>query len=89
MHTEFYIVGDFNLHMDTPSATTTAFNDILISFDPKQHVNFPTHTKVKVEVCFYIAQSLGLLKALLTLLPWQTCLIKYHLNFSGPTICYN
>ena len=43
MHTEFYIVGDFNLHLDTPSATTTTFNDILASFDTKQHVNFPTH----------------------------------------------
>ena len=43
MHTEFYIVGDFNLHLDIPSATTTTFNDILASFDTKQHVNFPTH----------------------------------------------
>ena len=43
MHTEFYIVGDFNLHLDTQSATTTTFNDILASFDTKQHVNFPTH----------------------------------------------
>ena len=36
-------MGDFNLHLDTPSATTTTFNDILASFDTKQHVNFPTH----------------------------------------------
>ena len=43
MHTLFYIVGDFNLHLDTPSATTATFNDILASFDTKQHVNFPTH----------------------------------------------
>ena len=43
MHTEFYIVGDFNLHLDTPSATPTTFNDILASFDTKQHVNFPTY----------------------------------------------
>ena len=45
MHTAFYIVGDFNLHLDTPSATTTTFNDILASFNIKQHdiVNFPTH----------------------------------------------
>ena len=35
-------MGDFNLHLDTPSATTTTFNDILASFDTKQHVNFPT-----------------------------------------------
>ena len=38
MHTEFCIVGDFNLHVDTPSATTTT-----ASFDTKQHVNFLTH----------------------------------------------
>jgi len=43
MHSEFYIVGDFNLHLDIPSATTTTFNDILASFDTKQHVTFPTH----------------------------------------------
>ena len=43
MHTKFYIVGDFDLHLDTPSATTTTFNDILALFDTKQHVNFPTH----------------------------------------------
>ena len=42
MHTEFYIVGDFNLHQNTPSATTTTCNDILASFDTKQHVNFQT-----------------------------------------------
>ena len=41
-HIIFHIVGDFNLHLDTPSATTTTFNDILASFDKKQHVNFPT-----------------------------------------------
>ncbi|KAK2149488.1 hypothetical protein NP493_2979g00007 [Ridgeia piscesae] len=44
MHTKFYIVRDFNLHLDTPSATTTTFNDILASLDTKQHVNFLTHT---------------------------------------------
>ena len=43
IHSDFYIVGDFNLHLDTPSATTTTFNDILASFDTTQHVNFPTH----------------------------------------------
>ena len=41
-HIIFHIVGDFNLHLDTPSATTTTFIDILASFDKKQHVNFPT-----------------------------------------------
>ena len=43
MHTTFFIVSDFNLHLDTPSATTTSFNDNLASFDTKQHVNFQTH----------------------------------------------
>ena len=43
IHPDFYIVGDFNLHLDTPSATTTTFNDILASFETTQHVNFPTH----------------------------------------------
>ena len=43
MYTEVYIVSDFNLHLDTPSATNTTFNDILASFDTKQHVNFPTY----------------------------------------------
>ena len=43
IHPYFYIVVDFNLHLDTPSATTTTFNDILASFDTTQHVNFPIH----------------------------------------------
>ena len=43
IHSDFYIVGDVNLHLDTPSATTTTFNDILASFDTTQHVNFPIH----------------------------------------------
>ena len=43
MHITLFIVGDFNLHLDTPSATTTSFNDNLASFDTKQHVNFLTH----------------------------------------------
>ena len=33
----------FNLHLDIPSAITTTFNDILVSFDLKQHVTFLTH----------------------------------------------
>ena len=41
---EFYILGDFNLHLDKKqSPTTTKFCDILESFDLEQHVNFPTH----------------------------------------------
>ena len=43
IHSDFYIVGVFNLHLDTPSATTTTFNVILASFDTTQHVHFPTH----------------------------------------------
>ena len=43
IHSEFYIFGDFNLHLDIPSAITTTFNDILVSFDLKQHVTFSTH----------------------------------------------
>ena len=42
----FYIFGDFNLHLDIPSAITTTFNDILVSFDLKQHVTFSTHTYI-------------------------------------------
>ena len=39
--TEFYILGDFNLHLDKKqSPTTTKFCDILESFDLEQHVNF-------------------------------------------------
>ena len=43
MHSEFNIFGDFNVHLDIPSATTTTFNDILASFDLKQHVTFSTY----------------------------------------------
>ena len=42
--TEFYILGDFNLHLDKKqSLTTTKFCGILESFDLEQHENFPTH----------------------------------------------
>ena len=43
MHTEFYSLGDFNLHLDTPSAVTTMFNDILASFYTKCQIP-NTHT---------------------------------------------
>ena len=43
IHSEFYILGDFNLHLDIPSSITTTFDDILASFDLKQHVTFSTH----------------------------------------------
>ena len=40
---ELFILGDFNLHLDTPSSQTNDFNDLLSTFDLNQHVNFPTH----------------------------------------------
>ena len=43
MHTEYYIFGDCNLHLDMPSVITTTFNDILVYVDLKQHVTFSTH----------------------------------------------
>ncbi|KAK2187745.1 hypothetical protein NP493_155g00000 [Ridgeia piscesae] len=41
-------------------------------------------------VSLSVQQSSGLLKALYSLLPWQTCSFRHHLNFSGkhPAICY-
>ena len=44
MHSEFDIFGDFNLNLDILSAMTATFNDILVSFDLKQHVTFSRHT---------------------------------------------
>ena len=43
IHTDFCIFHDFNLHLDTQSTATSTFNDILASFDLKQHVSFSTH----------------------------------------------
>ena len=43
MHSKLFIFGDFNLHLDIPSAITTTFNDILVYFNLKQHVTFSTH----------------------------------------------
>ena len=43
MHSEFYIFSDFNLHLDIPSAITTTFNDILVSFETTCYL-FDTHT---------------------------------------------
>ena len=40
---DIYILGDLNLHLDTDNAGTRKFNDILDSFNLKQHVDFPTH----------------------------------------------
>ena len=39
----FIFCYDFNLHLDIPSAITTIFNDILVSFELKQQVTFSTH----------------------------------------------
>jgi len=39
---EFFILGDFNVHWDTQSSATSAFNGILVSFDLKQHLYFDT-----------------------------------------------
>ena len=61
IHSEFFIFGDFNLHLDIPSAITTTFNDILVSFDLKQHVTFSTHIHghwldlfITRSTCYYI-----------------------------------
>ena len=43
LHSEFYIFGDFNLQLDKHTAVTITFDDILTSFDLKQHVTFSTH----------------------------------------------
>jgi len=43
IHSEFFILGYFNLHLDTQSTVTPTFNIILASFDLKQHVSFSTH----------------------------------------------
>ena len=42
---ELIITGDFNFHVDLPSAPSTVpFLDLLNTFDLSQHVNFPTHS---------------------------------------------
>ena len=43
LHSEFYIFGDFNLQLDKGTAVTITFDDILTSFDLKQHVTFTRH----------------------------------------------
>src|SRR6218665_3546085 len=41
---EFVLVGDFNVHVDTPSDTfPSSFLNLLSSVNLVQHVNFPTH----------------------------------------------
>jgi len=44
-HPECFILGDFNLHLETQSTATSTFNDILASFDLKQRVSFSTHIR--------------------------------------------
>ena len=39
---ELFILGDFNLHLDTPSSQTDDITDSLSTFGLNQHVNFPT-----------------------------------------------
>ena len=43
IHHEVIILGDFKLHLDTQSAATSRFNDILASFDIKLSVSVSTH----------------------------------------------
>ena len=41
---EFFITGDFNIHMDEPNSPgVTSFTTLLESFNLSQHVTFPTH----------------------------------------------
>lgn len=40
---EVVLMGDINLHVDIPSPEVEQFNNILSSFNLKQHVDFPTH----------------------------------------------
>ena len=40
---EIFVAGDFNLHLEKNSQTTTKFYEILHSFDLKQWVDFPTN----------------------------------------------
>ena len=36
-------MGDFNLHVDTPSSDVRQFSEILESFDLDQRMGFPIH----------------------------------------------
>ena len=40
---DFMLLGDFNIHVDTPSSISEQFDDILTSYELKQRVDFPTH----------------------------------------------
>ena len=43
LKSDYLLLGDFNIHIDTDSALTTKFNAILDSCNMRQPVNFPTH----------------------------------------------
>ena len=45
LHSEFCIFGDLSLQLDKHMAATITFDDILNSFDLKQHVTFSTHIR--------------------------------------------
>src|SRR6218665_1888013 len=57
---EFVLVGDFNIHVDTPSDTFSSnFLNLLSSVNLVQHVNFPTHIKNHtLDLCITPAESL-------------------------------
>ena len=40
---ELFILGNFTLHLDTPSSQTDDFTNLLSTFGLNQHINFPTH----------------------------------------------
>lgn len=40
---QIFVIRDFKLHVDKISAHVITFNDILSSFDIKQHLNFLVH----------------------------------------------
>ena len=40
---DLVLMGDFNLHLESSSSDVRQRTSILESFDPNQHVNFPTH----------------------------------------------
>ena len=74
------------LGLDCRHARTRTHDIWVKIFDPHKG-----STDVK-KASSYRAQYpvLRTLKTLYTLLPWQTCSLRYHLNFSGkhPAICY-
>ncbi|KAL0153382.1 hypothetical protein M9458_051301 [Cirrhinus mrigala] len=43
--TQVILLGDFNIHVDTPCFNSTQLKAVLDCFDLNQNVNFPTHTR--------------------------------------------